>query len=375
VAKVRKRTWTTKKGTQTAWLVDYRDQDGKRRFQQFEKKKEADNYLIQAAGEVKRGTHTPMSTSITVAEAAEIWIARGKAKGHERATLRNYRDHIDRHINPLIGSVKLARLTTPMVATFRDRLEEKYTPSQARRVLVCLKGILREAMERGLVAQNVALPVKVEMKSRDRRKLQIGRDIPSKEEIKVILDNARARWRPLFVTAVFTGMRASELRGLTWVDVDFDKKVLHVRQRANIWGEMGMPKSHAGQRTIPMSPMVVNALKEWRLACPKGKLNLVFPNGAGNVELHSNISHRGFAEIQRKIGMVDDTGKHKYGVHALRHFCASWLIDQAFAPKRIQEWLGHASITMTFDRYGHLFPSLEDDHAKLAIGELSIVGG
>ena len=61
-------------------------------------------------------------------------------------------------------------------------------------------------------------------------------------------------------------------------------------------------------------------------------------------------------------------------MHSLRHFCASWLIEQGFPPKRLQEILGHSGIQMTFDTYGHLFPNAEDDHAKLAAGELSLVG-
>jgi integrase len=65
----------------------------------------------------------------------------------------------------------------------------------------------------------------------------------------------------------------------------------------------------------------------------------------------------------------------KYGLHALRHFFASWAIEQGFSPKRLQALLGHSSIQMTFDRYGHLFPSLEDDHAKFAAGELALVAG
>jgi integrase len=246
---------------------------------------------------------------------------------------------------------------------------------QAAKILTSLKGILSEAQRRGLVAQNVAQPVKVSVRTRDRRKLEAGRDIPSKDDIRAILDAAEGRWRPLLITAVFTGMRASELRGLRWSDVDFDQKVAHVRQRADYWGTMGSPKSEAGQRKIPLSPMVINALREWRLACPKGEADLVFPNGAGKVELHSNIAHRGLGELQRRIGMVDADGKHKYGMHSLRHFCASWLIEQGFAPKRIQDWLGHSSIVMTFDRYGHLFPNPKDEHEKLAAGELALVRG
>ena len=130
----------------------------------------------------------------------------------------------------------------------------------ARKVLVSLKSILSEAQRRGLVAQNAAQPVRVDMEKRDQRKLAVGRDIPSKEEVQIILSKADGRWRPLLITAIFTGMRASEIRGLGWDDVDFERKVIPVHQRATLWGEIGAPKSAAGEREIPMSPMVVKAL-------------------------------------------------------------------------------------------------------------------
>ena len=164
-------------------------------------------------------------------------------------------------------------------------------------------------------------------------------------------------------------MRASELRGLVWDAIDFDKKTIAVRQRADIWGTMGRPKSAAGERVIPMAPLVVNVLKEWRLACLKGELGLVFPNGNGNVESHANISARGFEPLQKAC-----SGAVKYHLHSLRHFFASWAIAQGFSPKRLQALFGHSSIQMTFDTYGHLLPSLEGDHAKFAAGELQIRG-
>jgi integrase len=375
MASTRKRKWTNKKGKeQTVWVADYFDQDGKRHIKTFPREKDAEAWLITAQGEVQRGVHTPEHASITVAEAAGLWLQKGELEKLERSTLRQYGNHVRLHINPLIGGEKLARLSSPMVESFRDALMRKGTRVMARKVLASLKSILGEAQRRGLVAQNAAAPVKVAANKREQGKLTVGRDIPSKEEMQTILAKAEGRWRPLFATAVFTGMRSSELRGLAWDDVDFERKVIHVRQRADAWGEMGAPKSHAGDREIPMSPMVINALREWRLACPKGSLNLVFPNGNGRVENHANIANRGFYALQRASGIVDGEGGAKYGLHALRHFCASWLIEQGFSPKRLQALLGHSSIQMTFDRYGHLFPSTEDDHAKFAAGELALVG-
>ena len=86
-------------------------------------------------------------------------------------------------------------------------------------------------------------------------------------------------------------MRASELRGLPRSNVDLDGAVIHVRQRADLWGKIGKPKSKAGNRDIPLVPMAVNALRHGASECPTGDLGLVFPNDAGNVENHQNISH------------------------------------------------------------------------------------
>jgi integrase len=130
-------------------------------------------------------------------------------------------------------------------------------------------------------------------------------------------------------------MRASELRGIVWDAVDFETKVIRVRQRADLWGTIGDPKSAAGDRTIPMAPTVINTLREWKLAYPKGKLGLVFPNGNGNVESHANIASRGFAPLQKAA-----LGEVKYGQHSLRHFFASWAIEQRFHAQAVAGAIG-----------------------------------
>ena len=83
-------------------------------------------------GEVARGVHTPENASITVAEAAEIWLEKGELEKLERSTLRQYRNHVELHINPLIGGEKLARLSTPAIEAFRDDLLKKGAPARWR---------------------------------------------------------------------------------------------------------------------------------------------------------------------------------------------------------------------------------------------------
>jgi integrase len=391
VATVRKRVWKSGDTSKTAWVADYFDSDQTRRLKTFTTKKSADAWLVLARSQVASGTHTPESVSLTLAEAAKLWIERGVLENLERSTLAKYRNHVDLHITPALGETKLSRLTAPTIESFRDGLVEKLSRPMAKKVLGSLKAIITEAQRRGLVAQNVAQTVKVKMKGRDDPTLAPGKNIPNKAEINAILAKATGRWRPLFIAATFTGMRSSELRGLHWDNVDFEKKTIHVCQRADEWGKMGSPKSRAGHREIPMAPIVLSSLKEWKLVCPTlpgadgepGQLVLVFPNGAGRVESHSNIIRRGLDPIlisagcsfqDKKLKNQDGTPvlHAKYGMHAFRHFFASWAIELGFSPKKVQVLLGHSSIQMTFDAYGHLFPSVENDQAKFAAGELTL---
>jgi integrase len=277
--------------------------------------------------------------------------------------------------------VKLAALTTPRVNTFRDELLASMSRAMARKVLTSLKSLLKDAQRRGNVAQNVALGVKrIDADKRSEGKLKIGVDIPTPEEIRAILAAAQPRWRPLLITAVFTGLRSSELRGLRWDDVDLKGGELHVRQRADRWGKVGPRKSKAGGRTVPLGPLVVNALREWWLACPKGAAGLVFPKPSSGDIADYTTQVRAFRRTVIAAGLMID-GKPKYGgLHALRHFYASWCINpldrggQGLPAKVVQERLGHASIVMTMDRYGHLFRPDDEAAKRLAEAERALLG-
>jgi integrase len=150
---------------------------------------------------------------------------------------------------------------------------------------------------------------------------------------------------------------------------------LHVRQRADRHGTIGRPKSAAGERTVPLPPMVIAALREHRLACANSELGLAFPNSKGGIDHRNSIVERGFHPAQVAAGVVDRHGRAKYpGLHSLRHFYASWCINRRadggleLPLKVVQARLGHASIQMTADVYGHLFPR-SDDGAELAAAE------
>ena len=289
---VRKRKWTTLSGeVKEAWIVDYM-QDGKRHIETFQKKKDADAYSQQVGVDIRAGTHTPVNRSITIEQAAKDWLESVRLDRRERSTLDYYRQHAA-HITRHIGKYKLASLTAARANTFRDELLATVSRPLARKVLTSLRSLLKDAQRRGNVAQNVALSVKrIDADGRRKKKLKIGEDIPSVDEIRALIaampDN---RWRPILLTAIFTGLRSSELRGLRWKDVDLKGGVLHVRQRADRYSEIGEPKSKAGHRTVPLGPMVLNVLREWKLKCPQSEHKLAFPSLTGGIIRHKDIVH------------------------------------------------------------------------------------
>ncbi len=389
---IRKRTWTTAKDVEkTAWIVDYSDGTGIRRLRTFEKKKDADTFAATAKLEIREGVHVADSASVSVKQAGRFWIASAEAAGLERATVVNYRQHLDLHISPFIGGTRLSALSIPVVRAFEDQLRlGGRSPTMRKKVLVSLGSIIADAQERGLIARNVVRDMRSRRKGKQERqekrqkgRLKVGVDIPTRDEVRAIVEALQGRWRPMLLTAIFTGLRASELRGLRWGDVDLDHREIHVHQRADRFNDIGRPKSEAGERTVPIPPVVTNTLREWKLRSPKGDLDLAFPNGKGNVETYSNIVKRGFvpAQIRAGVAVGGSNGKPvaKYtGLHCLRHFYASWCINRSLdgglglPPKLVQERLGHSSIILTMDTYGHIFPR-GDDAEEMAAAERALL--
>lgn len=363
---IRKRTWTAADDTaKTAWLVDYRDQAGKRRAKQFSHKKAAEQWAVNAAGEVQRGIHTPDSTSITVAQAAQRWLDAVRANKREATTVAAYEQHVRLHIVPKCGARKLSQLTTPEVKRFLDEWLLGLSRPMAVRVLRSLKAILAEAQVSGLVAQNVAQAVRPRKVTRDKAKASP----PPKTALRAILAASEAvdlKARTVVELAIFSGMRACELRGLAWPAVDLKRGVVMVEQRADARGDMGPPKSAAGRRIIPLPPRVVAVLKQWKLACPAQPQELVFPSQRGKPISHHIL-------LNDVVGPVVAAAKvGKFGLHSFRHAAASLWIEQGLNPKRVQALMGHSSIAVTFDVYGHLFEQTETDAGDAAAIERAL---
>ena len=210
-----------------------------------------------------------------------MWVEQTESDGLERSTVRQYEQHLKWHIEPLLGRIKLADLSPGDVHRFRTDLGKAHdfgeeltgrqpcSRAMTVKVIASLSSILSDMVAQGQVARNVVREAmgpstkrQNRIQKREEKRLEVGVDIPTKDELRAILGAAKGKWRPLIVTAIFTGLRASELRGLRWPDIDLDRRVLNVRQRADFENKIGDPKSEAGKREVPLAPIVVNTLRE-----------------------------------------------------------------------------------------------------------------
>jgi integrase len=185
-----------------------------------------------------------------------------------------------------------------------------------------------------------------------------------------LLDAADEDLHLKLLFAASTGVRAGEQWALRWKDLDLENGKLHVRHRVDAYGIEGAPKTAAGVRTVPISGQLVARLKAWKLKSKfKQPDDLIFPNEKGNHIGHDNLIKRSFLPLFEKCKEAHKSdpinsppSPPRFNWHALRHFAVSCWIEAGFAPKTIQTFAGHASLQVTMDRYGHLFPS--EDHHK-----------
>ncbi|WP_062223096.1 tyrosine-type recombinase/integrase [Aureimonas sp. D3] len=377
MASVSKREWDHNGETKTAWVVRYTDNTGKRRLKTFDKKKDADRFRTQVETEVGNGVHIAASDTVTLSEALDNWLKKCDARAHvgdrmRHNTARNFRCLADVHLRPAFGTTLLTDLTARRVQKFLDDLAYDPAKPRSHALLKHLAAILRMCLKHAVTMGHVGRNIMVEADIRIPGTRPKRKEIPTKDELRELLARSGdvlgmggvARYlRPLVYTAVFTGLRQGELRALRWDDVDFAAGIIRVRRSADQFGRIGETKSHAGIRDVPIAPALAPELKRWKLAsAAKSEEGLVFVGNRGRMvqpaciqQSWGRLQRRVLADAKEKGAETRYFARGKYHFHQLRHVAASLFIETGLPPKRIQTIMGHSTISMTFDRYGHLF--------------------
>lgn len=152
--------------------------------------------------------------------------------------------------------------------------------------------------------------------------------------------------------AAFCGLRFGEICGLTRVNVDLDRRMIRVRHNLTVYDELKGPKTKAGIRDVPMPPHVVDLLRHWieADALPNDR-GLIFRTSDGGRFASGNFSVRHWRPLLKRAGvLVDDDPYH---FHALRHFAASWMIENGLPLTEVARLMGHESYDMTLQVYAH----------------------
>lgn len=366
MASISKRTLPSGK---PQWRVSYVDNQGARKRPGFSTWAEADRFRQEIEEKLRKGTYRPDAERMTVAKVCEAFLehCEGRMKRDERMTRKMYtvyKGHVNNHLlhsKHGVGGQKLTQLTPARVGDLRDALRETgVSVVTTRKILATLHAALEFAIGKDWVATNAAHGVRV-IGPRDEGPKTIVP--PSKASLKAILEGAPAELKLKVLFAALTGLRASEQWGLKWADLDLEVGTVHVRRRIDSYGNEGATKSKAGVRDVPLSAALIRLLKEHKLASKfKGPGDFVFPNAEGNHTSHDNLIKRQYKPLLEAAGVLG------INWHSLRHFAVSTWIEQGFLPKTVQTYAGHSGLSVTMDRYGHLFMS--DDH-KVAMDAIA----
>lgn len=302
---------------------------------------DAGTYVDPARGRVKLSTYSTQWLASHVGRATSVEV-------HER--------RIRLHITPGLGSRALSSIVRSDLQGFVVRLARDGSVSLADGVWTTLRMILRSARLDGLITRDPCEGVRVPAAA------PRALTIPTVVQVHALAEHmarpSRSDQRPgyhaLALTAAMTGLRQSELLGVTLDSLDLMRRRVIVRpdrgQRLRS-GELAPPKTAAGARTVPLGDAAVRVLAEHLRKHPADR-----EDGYGGLVFA--MSHRVSSRHLREA-LADEGFAPGVGWHIFRHFYASALIHSGTSVKVVQARLGHATSKETLDTYGHLWPDTE----------------
>lgn len=306
----------------------------------------------------------PTNDRLTLASFLDRWLAVTLPGSIADSTLDNYADTVRLHIKPALGHHVLSRLTVTQVDAFlAAKREAGYSPNSIRLMRTILRRALNTAEREGLVTRNVA-----GLSTAPRLNRAPGRSLTGEQARALLNELSGHRLEALFVLMLAFGLRRGEALGLTWSELDWERATLKVthgvkrvrlrspdgdRKTVVIIGEL---KTSRARRTLYLSPALLATLARHRvrqederrqLGADWVETGLIFTSENGTVLDPDNLSHL-FSRIALRAGLGH------WHAHELRHSGASLMLAGGTPLHVVSEVLGHASISVTKDVYGHL---------------------
>lgn len=321
----------------------------------FESKRIALNFAQeQEALERKEKSTRPSDLNMSM----NVYVEKhwGPSLDVAKQTKLDYQLQYNCHIAPYFGQKSMNSIKPEDISKWRVQLKEKpattgyqLSANTVEKLTNLLGAILKDAHANDRIHNNPMQKIKRKKPKQEKRIVPL-----SIETVQKLADGFAPRWQILVWIGFCTGLRPSEILGLTWDRLDFEKETITVDRQLSRFSDQVFEKhlkTAKTYRTIPFPIALQMKINEHVDRFGLGPHGLLLKNRSGNIWRYKDASAM-FREIARPLGL--DKGE---GMHQLRHTFVSVLIQLNLNAKQIQEWLGHESILETMDRYGHLFPN------------------
>ena len=344
------RGWACRAGSE-AWV--YSPRDGCKLRRTFANYAEARSWRADANRQIDQGM-LRAPTQQTLRDAAKAWLAGAEAgevrnrsgEPYKPSTLRGYRHALEERVLPLIGGEKLSAITTTDLQLLVDRWQGEGLPaSTLRNAIKPLQAIYRRAKSRGGLPVNPTRDL--ELPAPRARRVEIVSPAAAEKLLSALPSQDRSVW----ATALYAGLRYGELRALRWGAVDVAGGTLEVRESWDAKAGRIEPKTRTSRRRVPMPAALRELILDRRLEEASAEAGaLVF--GRGEEEpFHAATLYRRADAAWNAAGLAE-----RLRLHQARHTYASFMIAAGVNAKALSQFMGHSSIKVTFDLYGHLMP-------------------
>jgi integrase len=334
------------------WEASYRDPTGRERVKHHRTRADADRWLTGIKSQLNTGDFIdPRRGRRLFADWADDWLS---TTAHVRPKTRAHYESILRiHVLPAFADQPISAVTPAVVRRFiAQRTDSGAAPGTVRSVRKVLRLVLATAVADGALRANPCDGVRVPASPRAEM-VFLGA-----EQIEALATAIDERYSTLVRLAAYTGLRAGEICALRVGRVDLDTSRITVAESVTEVPVLGLhfsePKTYE-RRSVTLPAFLADELAEHLTSRPDDPSALVFTAPEGSTLSHKNFYRRHYKPAVRVAGLPAETR-----FHDLRHTCAALCIALGAHPKAIQERLGHSSITVTLDRYGHLFPKLDE---------------